>query len=144
LIQSFTENIVIFEWEPSGYLYLSAGGKSGQNGRFNHSLDIADPTLPPNPRKAVLYRPSLTHFIAAFVADFGTAKMLDLDSSNQTITVGSCGYIATELVYTMIVIEKCDVYSFGVVPLETLMGKNPEEMLSWLSLSTSLVNMKLS
>lgn len=57
------------EWEPSGSFYLSAGGKSGQNGalgssRINHSQDISDPTLPPNPRKAVLYRPSLTHFIA--------------------------------------------------------------------------------
>ncbi|MBA0574171.1 hypothetical protein Golob_001403, partial [Gossypium lobatum] len=57
------------EWEPSGSFYLSAGGKSGQNGALgsspiNHSQDIADPTLPPNPRKAVLYRPSLTHFIA--------------------------------------------------------------------------------
>ncbi|TYJ01852.1 hypothetical protein E1A91_A13G183700v1 [Gossypium mustelinum] len=57
------------EWEPSGSFYLSAGGKNGQNGalgssRINHSQDIADPTLPPNPRKAVLYRPSLTHFIA--------------------------------------------------------------------------------
>nr|KJB82504.1 hypothetical protein B456_013G199200 [Gossypium raimondii] len=57
------------EWEPSGSFYPSAGGKSGQNGALasspiNHSQDIADPTLPPNPRKAVLYRPSLTHFIA--------------------------------------------------------------------------------
>ncbi|XWS58659.1 hypothetical protein CRYUN_Cryun08bG0053600 [Craigia yunnanensis] len=57
------------EWEPSGSFYQSTGGKSCQNGalgssRVNHSQDIADPTLPPNPRKAVLYRPSLTHFIA--------------------------------------------------------------------------------
>ncbi|KAK6232647.1 hypothetical protein SCA6_002720 [Theobroma cacao] len=57
------------EWEPSGSFYQSTGGKSGQNGalgpsRVNHSQDIADPTLPPNPRKAVLYRPSLTHFVA--------------------------------------------------------------------------------
>ncbi|XP_052476829.1 probable leucine-rich repeat receptor-like protein kinase At1g35710 isoform X3 [Gossypium raimondii] len=79
----------------------------------------------------------------AFVADFGTARMLDLDSSNQTIIVGTCGYVAPELAYTMIVTEKCDVYSFGVVALETLMGKHPEEVLSWLSSPTSLVNMKL-
>ncbi|KAK8278146.1 hypothetical protein V6Z11_D09G021400, partial [Gossypium hirsutum] len=79
----------------------------------------------------------------AFVADFGTARMLDLDSSYQTIIVGTCGYVAPELAYTMIVTEKCDVYSFGVVALEILMGKHPEEMLSWLSSPTSLVNMKL-
>ncbi|KAB2011437.1 hypothetical protein ES319_D09G020500v1 [Gossypium barbadense] len=79
----------------------------------------------------------------AFVADFGTARMLDLDSSNKTIIVGTCGYVAPELAYTMIVTEKCDVYSFGVIALETLMGKHPEEVLSWLSSPTSLVNMKL-
>ncbi|GAV78158.1 DUF3550 domain-containing protein [Cephalotus follicularis] len=57
------------EWEPSGSFYQSNGSKIGQNGgigpsRINYSQDIADPTLPRNPRKAVLYRPSVTHFIA--------------------------------------------------------------------------------
>lgn len=57
------------EWEPSGSFYQSSDTKTGQNGapgpsRINHSQDIFDPTLPPNPRKAVLYRPSVTHFIA--------------------------------------------------------------------------------
>ncbi|KAA3456026.1 putative leucine-rich repeat receptor-like protein kinase isoform X4 [Gossypium australe] len=80
----------------------------------------------------------------AFVADFGTARMLDLDSSNQTIIIGTCGYVAPgEFAYTMIVTEKCDVYGFGVVALETLMGKHPEEVLSWLSSPNSLANMKL-
>lgn len=55
------------EWEPSGALYHSGDG-AGQNGTknsgSNHTQDITDPTLPPNPRKAVLYRPSVTHFIA--------------------------------------------------------------------------------
>ncbi|KAH1092145.1 hypothetical protein J1N35_019402 [Gossypium stocksii] len=79
----------------------------------------------------------------AFVADFGTTKMLDPDLSNQTIIVGTCGYAAPELAYTMIVTEKCDVYSFGMVALETLMGKHLEEVLPWLSSPTYLVNMKL-
>ncbi|XP_057980330.1 uncharacterized protein LOC131166089 isoform X2 [Malania oleifera] len=64
------------EWEPSGSFYQSrvspSGGAStsiGQNGvsgpsRINYSQEITDPTLPSNPRKAVLYRPSITHFIA--------------------------------------------------------------------------------
>ncbi|KAK3009019.1 hypothetical protein RJ639_013849, partial [Escallonia herrerae] len=64
------------EWESSGSFYQSSGFPSsgtgtaiGQNGvpapsRINYSQDISDPTLPPNPRKAVLYRPSVTHFIA--------------------------------------------------------------------------------
>lgn len=64
------------EWEPSGSFYKSSGAPSSgtatniaQNGapgpsRINYSQDITDPTLPPNPRKAVLYRPTVTQFIA--------------------------------------------------------------------------------
>ncbi|KAL3537177.1 hypothetical protein ACH5RR_000543 [Cinchona calisaya] len=62
------------EWEPSGSFYQtssapSSGTSVGQNGapgpsRVNYSHDIADPMLPPNPRKAILYRPSVTHFVA--------------------------------------------------------------------------------
>uniref|UniRef100_A0A2P2L0T9 Protein SCAI n=1 Tax=Rhizophora mucronata TaxID=61149 RepID=A0A2P2L0T9_RHIMU len=57
------------EWEPSGSFYQSSSTKIGQNGgqglgHINCAQDIADPTLPPNPRKAVLYRPSVTHFLA--------------------------------------------------------------------------------
>lgn len=57
------------EWEPSGSFYQPSGARIGQNGapapsRMNYSQDITDPTLPPNPRKSILYRPSATHFIA--------------------------------------------------------------------------------
>ncbi|KAL7617481.1 hypothetical protein Lser_V15G03161 [Lactuca serriola] len=66
------------EWEPSGSFYQSNGNgistpwsNIGQSGphqgsiRVNYySQEISDPTLPPNPRKAVLYSPSTTHFIA--------------------------------------------------------------------------------
>ncbi|CAI8608315.1 unnamed protein product [Vicia faba] len=57
------------EWEPSGSFYQSSGSKLSQNGaagtgRVSYLQDIADPTLPANPRKAILYRPSLTHFVA--------------------------------------------------------------------------------
>ncbi|XVF39350.1 hypothetical protein PTKIN_Ptkin01aG0027600 [Pterospermum kingtungense] len=83
----------------------------------------------------------LNSSLNAFVADFGTAKVLDLDSSNLTICVGTCGYVAPEVAYTMVVTEKCDVYSFGVVALETLMGKHPGELLS--SSPSSLQNTKV-
>ncbi|KAG6648707.1 probable leucine-rich repeat receptor-like protein kinase At1g35710 [Carya illinoinensis] len=71
--------------------------------------------------------------LEAFVSDFGTAKLLHLDSSNQTLVVGTYGYIAPELAYTMVVTEKCDVYSFGVMALEILMGRHPGELLTSLS-----------
>ncbi|GAY59663.1 hypothetical protein CUMW_196240 [Citrus unshiu] len=67
--------------------------------------------------------------LEAFVADFGTARLLDVNSSNRTLQAGTYGYIALELAYTMVVTEKCDVYSFGVVALEVLMGTHPGELL---------------
>ncbi|XP_077213608.1 uncharacterized protein LOC143848541 isoform X2 [Tasmannia lanceolata] len=68
--------IQCFEWEPSGTFYqmrtkeLSDNGaisnQSGASGLIDINLaaDMTDPTLPLNPRKAVLYRPSVTHLIA--------------------------------------------------------------------------------
>ncbi|KAL1531759.1 MDIS1-interacting receptor like kinase 2-like [Salvia divinorum] len=53
------------------------------------------------------------------------ARLLDPDSSNQTLLVGTRGYIAPELAFTMVVTEKCDVYSFGVVALEIMFGDHP-------------------
>ncbi|GKF36715.1 kinase RLK-Pelle-LRR-XI-1 family protein, partial [Tanacetum coccineum] len=72
-----------------------------------------------------------------FVADFGAARLLDPDSSNQTVIAGTVGYIAPELAYSMIVNEKCDVYSFGVVAFEAIGGKHPGELLSYLNYSSS-------
>ncbi|XP_072077098.1 uncharacterized protein [Arachis hypogaea] len=71
--------------------------------------------------------------LEACVSDFGTARLLDPDSSNQTLLVGTYGYVAPELAYTMSVTTKCDVYSFGVVALETMMGHHPGEFMSAMS-----------
>ncbi|CAL5387459.1 unnamed protein product [Camellia sinensis] len=81
--------------------------------------------------------------LEAFVSDFGTARLLPPDSSNQTVTAGTYGYIAPELAYTMVVTEKCDSYSFGVVALETIMGRHPGELLSSLE-SPSTRNIMLA
>ncbi|XP_052310485.1 uncharacterized protein LOC7490196 isoform X2 [Populus trichocarpa] len=74
------------EWEPSGSFYQKRPVESvyqkhpvesNENGTvidhsgaasglidINLAADLTDPTLPPNPRKAVLYRPSVTHLLA--------------------------------------------------------------------------------
>ncbi|MBA0876897.1 hypothetical protein Goshw_015063 [Gossypium schwendimanii] len=77
--------------------------------------------------------------LEAFIADFGTARLIDPDSSNQTVIVGKYGYIASELAYLLVVTEKCDVYSFGVLALEILMEKYLGELLLTLSSSSSRV-----
>lgn len=64
------------EWEPSGTFYQKRPVESNGNGTsidhsgasglidINLAADMTDPTLPPNPRKAILYRPSVTHLLA--------------------------------------------------------------------------------
>ncbi|TYG68954.1 hypothetical protein ES288_D05G193500v1 [Gossypium darwinii] len=69
----------------------------------------------------------------ACISDFGTAKILNPDSSNVTVLAGTLGYVAPELAYTVSAMEKCDVYSFGVVALEVMMGKHPAELVSVLN-----------
>ncbi|RVW27705.1 MDIS1-interacting receptor like kinase 2 [Vitis vinifera] len=59
----------------------------------------------------------------AHVFDFGTTRLLKLDSSNWTSFAGTFGYTTPELAYTMKVDNKTDVYSFGVVTLEVIIGK---------------------
>ncbi|XP_044498767.1 MDIS1-interacting receptor like kinase 2-like [Mangifera indica] len=79
----------------------------------------------------------------AHVSDFGTAKLLKLDSSNWTQLAGTYGYIAPELAYTMKVTEKCDVYSFGVLALEVIQGKHPVDIISTFSSSSANMNIEL-
>ncbi|QHN87098.1 Stkq [Arachis hypogaea] len=71
------------------------------------------------------------------VSDFGTARLIDPDSSNQTLQVGTYEYLAPELAYMLTLTEKCDVYSFGVVALETLMGRHMGDLISSLFESSS-------
>ncbi|XP_059650341.1 MDIS1-interacting receptor like kinase 2-like, partial [Cornus florida] len=73
----------------------------------------------------------------AHVSDFGTAKLLKLDSSNWSKLAGTYGYMAPELAFTMKVTEKCDVYSLGVLTLEVIKGKHPGNLTTLLP-STSI------
>ncbi|XP_028801320.1 MDIS1-interacting receptor like kinase 2-like [Neltuma alba] len=69
----------------------------------------------------------------AFLSDFGTARIIDPDTSNQTLLVGTYGHVVAKLAYTLVVNEKCDVYSFGVVTMETVMGRHPGDLILSLS-----------
>ncbi|KAG6436829.1 hypothetical protein SASPL_101731 [Salvia splendens] len=65
--------------------------------------------------------------------DFGTTRLLDPDSSNQTILVGTQGYLA----FTMEVTEKCDVYRYRVLALEVMFGQfgdHPEDFISFMTI----------
>ncbi|KAL7207297.1 hypothetical protein ACSBR1_029289 [Camellia fascicularis] len=74
----------------------------------------------------------------AHISDFGTARFMKPDSSNWTSFAGTYGYAAPELGYTMKVNERCDVYSFGVLTLELIPGKHSGDVISSLSLSSSI------
>lgn len=64
------------EWEPGGSVYQTPAKEPTDNGAFsdlsgasglidiNLSADMTDPSLPPNPRKAIIYHPSVSHLIA--------------------------------------------------------------------------------
>ncbi|XP_068650897.1 uncharacterized protein [Aristolochia californica] len=64
------------EWEPRGSFYVMPGDEVGGVGSDNAQNvelgpnriasfpGITDPALPPNPQKAILYRPTIIHFIA--------------------------------------------------------------------------------
>ncbi|XP_027365535.1 protein SCAI isoform X1 [Abrus precatorius] len=68
--------IQCLEWEPSGIFYQKHTVKPKENGDsidhsgasgiidMNLTADMTDPNIPPNPRKATMYRPSVTHVIA--------------------------------------------------------------------------------
>ena len=42
--------------------------------------------------------------LKAFVSDFGTARLLDPDSSNQTLVAGTYGYIAPDELYILFIV----------------------------------------
>ncbi|KAI9082460.1 hypothetical protein K1719_035603 [Acacia pycnantha] len=100
------------------------------NGLFYMHHDCASPIIH---RDITSSNVLLNSKMEAFLSDFDTARIIDPDTSNQTLLVGTYGYVAPELAYTLVVTEKCDVYSFGVVTLETIIGRHPGDLILSLS-----------
>ncbi|GKB12096.1 MDIS1-interacting receptor like kinase 2-like protein [Tanacetum coccineum] len=66
----------------------------------------------------------------AFISDFGTAKILNPNTANETAVAGTFGYMAPELSFSIKVTEKCDVYSFGVLAMELVKGDHPGDIIT--------------
>nr|GMC67683.1 protein SCAI [Ipomoea batatas]GME11628.1 protein SCAI [Ipomoea batatas] len=96
------------EWEPSGSFYQKTQAESREDGLLadqsltsglidiNLAADMMDPNLPPNPKKAVLYRPSVPHLIAVI------AKIIEELPSESVILLylsasGSAGQTSSSL-----------------------------------------------
>lgn len=60
----------------------------------------------------------------SYLSDFGLAKLLTMNDSHVTVTVGGTfGYVAPEFAKSGRATEKVDVYSYGVILLELLSGR---------------------
>ncbi|GAA0140546.1 transmembrane signal receptor [Lithospermum erythrorhizon] len=133
--------LLVYEYMPNGslsdFLQSSKSGLLDWPIRYKIAMDAAEGLsyLHHDCSPPIVHRDVKSNNIlldsnfGARVADFGVAKVVDLNAKGGTKSMsgiaGSSGYIAPEYAYTLRVNEKSDIYSFGVVILELVTGKRP-------------------
>ncbi|KAF5801122.1 putative protein SCAI [Helianthus annuus] len=108
------------EWEPSGSFYKVSGTASTGGQGVSYSQEISDPTLPPNPRKAVLYRPSITHFLAVLATvceELPSDGVLLLYLSASEYTVNNVQPCDDTTKFSEINVMNCSGYHSGGINL---------------------------
>ncbi|RZS06334.1 hypothetical protein BHM03_00036976 [Ensete ventricosum] len=96
VVQEIVRMLQCLEWEPSGSFSTRSGADNSHFGtgtnRVNLLQDIRDHTLPPNPRKLMLYRPSVTHFLMVIHgAEKGETTAILLSPSSRPPPLTSSG-----------------------------------------------------
>ncbi|CAA2988387.1 calmodulin-binding receptor-like cytoplasmic kinase 3 [Olea europaea subsp. europaea] len=137
------EHLIITEYVPNGTLREHLDGEKGKildfNQRLEISIDVAHGLtyLHLYTEKQIIHRDVkssnilLTESMRAKVADFGFAKLGEIDSDKSHVSTkvkGTVGYLDTEYMRTNQLTARSDVYSFGILLLEILTGRRPVEM----------------
>lgn len=134
--------LIITEYVPNGTLRDHLDGLRGNPLDFNQRLEITIDVahgltyLHQYAEKKIIHRDVkstnilLTESMRAKVADFGFARLGDMESDKTHVSTkvkGTVGYLDPEYMKTFQLTPKSDVYSFGVLILEILTGRRPVE-----------------
>ncbi|XP_022845282.1 calmodulin-binding receptor-like cytoplasmic kinase 3 isoform X1 [Olea europaea var. sylvestris] len=142
-IDKGNNRLIITEYVPNGTLREHLDGVRGKildfNQRLEISIDVAHGLtyLHLYTEKQIIHRDVkssnilLTERMRAKVADFGFAKLGEMDSGKSHVSTkvkGTVGYLDPEYMKTNQLTAKSDVYSFGILLLEILTGRRPVEL----------------
>ncbi|KAL2482652.1 Calmodulin-binding receptor-like cytoplasmic kinase 3 [Forsythia ovata] len=137
------ERLIITEHVPNGTLREHLDGRNGKildfYQRLEISIDVAHGLtyLHLYAEKQIIHRDVkssnvlLTESMRAKVADFGFARLGEMDSDKTYVSTqvkGTVGYLDPEYMRTYQLTSKSDVFSFGVLLIEILTGRRPVDL----------------